>query len=120
MTQEQKALEIYKPPFHISEPFIFSSNGVMAFTILTGDNELIWKILNALNEEDAHLDLDGITCKDDVFILKDGKNILMVRGWGHLTGCGALKLPDKEAIVIQDAFRDWVLGKISRKEKSEA
>lgn len=30
-----KALEIYKPPFRISEPYIFSSNGVMAFLTYT-------------------------------------------------------------------------------------
>lgn len=107
-----ETLEIYKPPFHRSDPYIFSSNGVMAFVILTQDDELIDGILNAINEEDEHLNLDGITC-NSIFILKDGKSILMVRGWGHLTGCGALKLWDKEAIIIQDEFRDWVVRKIS-------
>ncbi len=90
----------------------------MAFTILTQDNELIEKILNALNEENGHLNIDGITC-NDIFILKDGKNILMVRGWGHLTGCGALNLPDKEALIIQDAFRDWGVSKISGNKPKE-
>lgn len=107
-----KAIEIYKPPFHISEPYIFSSNGVMTFVILTRDDNLIKKICEALNNEDAHLNLESITYKDDIYIQKDGENILLIRGWGHLTGRGALNLPDKEAIKIQDEFRDWVISKL--------
>ena len=56
-----KALEIYKPPFRISEPYIFSSNGVMAFMILTRNNELIRNICDTLSNEDTHLNLGKIT-----------------------------------------------------------
>jgi hypothetical protein len=33
-----------------------------------------------------------------------GMMVAMVRGWGHLTGTGALNLPPKEAAAIQDAY----------------
>lgn len=110
-----KALEIYKPPFWISEPYIFSSNGVMAFMILTRNNELIRNICDTLSNEDTHLNLGNITYANDVFIQKDNENILLLRGWGHLTGGGALNLPDKEAIQIQNEFRDWVISKLKGK-----
>lgn len=106
-----KALEIYKPPFRISEPYIFS----LAFMILTRNNELIRNICDTLSNEDTHLNLGNITYANDVFIQKDNENILLLRGWGHLTGGGALNLPDKEAIQIQNEFRDWVISKLKGK-----
>ena len=50
-----------------------------------------------------------------MFIQKDNENILLLRGWGHLTGGGALNLPDKEAIQIQNEFLDWVISKLKGK-----
>ena len=50
-----------------------------------------------------------------MFIQKDNENILLLRVWGHLTGGGALNLPDKEAIQIQNEFRDWVISKLKGK-----
>jgi len=33
--------------------------------------------------------------------------LLMVRGWGHLTGCGGLNLEPETAAEIQDGFFNW-------------
>ncbi len=45
-------------------------------------------------------------------ILLDGKRLLVVRGWGHLTGTGALNLDHKVAADIQDRFAQWVISKL--------
>ena len=43
---------------------------------------------------------------DKGMISINGVNIMRIRGWGHLTGCGALNLSEKEAAKIQDDFRE--------------
>lgn len=35
-------------------------------------------------------------------------DVIMIRGWGHLTGIGGLHLTDKEACKIQDDFAKWI------------
>jgi len=39
--------------------------------------------------------------------------IAMVRGWGHLTGTGALNLDPEVAADIQDGFFNWVCDKLN-------
>lgn len=39
---------------------------------------------------------------------------MRIRGWGHLTGCGALNLPPEEAIEIQDDFGEWIVKKLKQ------
>ena len=42
-------------------------------------------------------------------IAKKRKPVMMIRGWGHLTGCGALNLPDDVAAKIQDDFGNFIV-----------
>ena len=53
--------------------------------------------------------------KDEGTIKVDGKILLLVRGWGHLTGGGALNLPPDKAAEIQDAFAEHIVNKLSGK-----
>lgn len=43
-----------------------------------------------------------------------GINVMLLRGWGHLTGCGALNLPPEEAAKIQDDFGEWIVKKLKQ------
>lgn len=42
-------------------------------------------------------------------INKKKKHIMMIRGWGHLTGTGALNLSDEDAVRIQDEFGQYIV-----------
>ena len=46
---------------------------------------------------------------------ESGELFLIVRGWGHLTGCGGLNLPAEKASAIQDAFGQYVVDKLNGK-----
>ena len=51
-----------------------------------------------------------------IFILnKDGskEDFIDIRGWGHLTGIGGLKLPHKIAAKLQDEFADFIVEKLT-------
>ena len=41
--------------------------------------------------------------------------ILLVRGWGRLTGTGGYHLPEDKAAEIQDAFADYCVEMLNKK-----
>lgn len=104
--------EIYTPPFENQwNSYFFSFNGVMSFSLLAYDDELLSRIEKCLNSETPVKVSDNVE-KDEIFIKIDGKKILLARGWGHLTGIGALNLPTDIAAKVQDDFIDWTVRKL--------
>ena len=43
-----------------------------------------------------------------------GEPILLIRGWGYLTGPGGLHLSQEEAIRIQDEFGDYIVEQLNK------
>ena len=43
-----------------------------------------------------------------------GEPVLLIRGWGYLTGLGGLHLPQEEAIKIQNAFGDYIVEQLNK------
>lgn len=56
---------------------------------------------------------DGIEIYSENPIFK-GEPILIIRGWGYLTGIGGLYLPQEEAIQIQDEFGDYIVEQLNK------
>jgi hypothetical protein len=56
---------------------------------------------------------EGIEIHSENPIFK-GKPILLIRGWGYLTGIGGLHLPQEEAIKIQDDFGDYIVEQLNK------
>lgn len=109
-----EALKIYKPPFKSDGVFIWSSYNVMSLMNASNyDNsdEMMNKLADILNGKQP----PG-SSREYAYnapgILLDGKTLLVVRGWGHLTGIGGLNLNPKEAADIQDQFAHWVISKL--------
>lgn len=44
--------------------------------------------------------------------------IILLRGWGHLTGVGGLHLPPDVAAKIQDEFGEWIAKTLNNKNDS--
>lgn len=53
--------------------------------------------------------------KDEGIITVDGKVLLLLRGWGYLTGTGGLNLSTDQAIEIQNSFGEYILQKLTGK-----
>lgn len=45
---------------------------------------------------------------------KKKKHIMLIRGWGHLTGTGGLHLKDEDAAKIQDAFGQYIVETLNK------
>lgn len=51
--------------------------------------------------------------EDPCVIRMNDQPCICIRGWGELTGTGALNLSHDEAAKIQDDFRDFIINKLN-------
>ena len=105
--------EYYKLPLHRDEygSYVWAENGTMTLMfnreLSKPDRDKIIENLNGTSDlKIPNLNQDG----DDFY---DGETyIFCVRGWGGLTGSGALNLDVKDAVKIQDDFCDFIIRKL--------
>lgn len=111
----RRVLDAYKPPFEADWcGNIFTSDGTLALQAVDSepaDNLLVRIVCCLLNGEGCWPRGINIAIKAGAdagapFVRIDGWT-MTVRGWGHLTGQGAMNLPYKEADAIQIAFAVW-------------
>lgn len=112
--------EVYKLPLKFDDYckfYIKTANNVTAFNVLIDviENEkyksIVQKMLDIINGESNLHVTNKLEYKNDI-IYVDGYQVFLVRGWGHLTGCGALNLSPDKAIKIQDDFCDFIIKKL--------
>lgn len=127
--------EVFKLPLKNAE--------ACPFMVLTADNQRAfdfeWEAWETY-EKDSHIDgksIHDIIAKlngDDSIILenyynftyKDGKiwafsskdkkkkHIMLIRGWGYLTGIGGLHLKAEDAVKIQDDFGQYIVDTLNK------
>lgn len=109
--------EFYKAPYNqdsFCPIYGFSSNGMKCFSAFSdkAQEELgnIIKLLNGKGGEKYNKE-DVVVDKAELYIKG---NFILVRGWGELTGDGALALPIDKATKIQNGFIDWVVKTITK------
>lgn len=112
-------LDAYKPPFEVWMKdlpiYVHTSEGKTAFTILNPDRiEDIQRMVSLLNDEEGAVPFEhcGGNRKKHIIATDDLSPVLLLRGWGHLIGGGALNLHPEQAAKIQDEFYVWCLRKI--------
>lgn len=120
--------ECYKLPLHFAlyGIYAFDADGGMALSCfnykydergnyMAGETERIKHIVDIINGEkpsdfEPEWELDeNKTCQ----INYKGEFQFLVRGWGHLTGCGGLNLPGELAAEMQDGFINYILDRLN-------
>lgn len=121
----------FKLPLQRSCIKVFTADYTMAFDFMFdmfdemfGDKKLI--ILSEEQQDDIVAIINGTKkgkiegiveyCVGDGTIEVDRRVLLLIRGWGHLTGTGGLNLPMDEAAKLQDEFANYIVNKLSGKE----
>jgi len=104
---------IFKPPFYIDEyrMYIFNSDYYICFNILTEDEFLCYDILDVMNNKKINKKYDNIRIDDEYLYIND-LPVLLVRGWGYLTGIGGLRMNNEEAIKAQKELLEYVKNKL--------
>lgn len=109
-----KALEIYRRPFRADGPFIFSANDVMALMAsdcINYPEKLMERTCEILNGEASSNGNPNLSYSNGE-VFNGPRLLLVVRGFGHLTGRGGLNLTVEDALRIQDEFGEWVCGRL--------
>lgn len=119
--------ECYKLPLHSDDYCLYAwdVDGNMALSafdlvydsygdLTTDEKQRVTHILDIINGA-CPTDYEAKwTAGDDVTeIYYDGKFQFLVRGWGYLTGCGGLNLPEDLAAKIQDEFIAYILDRLN-------
>ena len=113
--------EIYELPLHdsyIDGDFrsgrIYDSEGNFVFQFVSVDNESQRKILNILNGKNEFKKADVEFTHHDGYVFAGQNKIMMIRGWGNLTGTGGHNLHPDDAAIVQDTFADFIVEKLTK------
>jgi len=113
--------DVYKFPLRSEEydaGYVFDSNDNLVFQFM--DNKYINLIIDILNDKIKSNYTDKFHYwKQEQIVFIDSeprKMVLIIRGWGNLTGTGGMKLSNEEAINIQDTFAEFIISKLNDNE----
>ena len=109
--------DIYKFPlvelgYSIGRVYDSGNNFVFQFNIESkSTKEKLLKCINGeINLTNPHISFRY----EDGFILDNDHNkLILIRGWGNLTGIGAHNLSVEEAANIQDTFADFIVERLN-------
>lgn len=105
---------IYKLPLKIDSlrnDYVYSANGTKTFNIVTGNISLVKRVLSIINGETEDTIKNEVTYSGGYIYLK-GKRILYIQGYDELTNKEKMNLSSHHAILLQDEFCKWVVGKL--------
>lgn len=111
--------DVWELPLKLDEceRYAFSANRVMALTFEGDTEELIQEARNIVaiinGEATPSESHEWVHNNGSVDISCDAERfVFSVRGWGHLTGA-PMRLPEKEAVRIQDDFIAYILDRLN-------
>jgi len=107
--------DVWTPAFRKDNysDWVLDSKGHFVFQFEQARPEEEVKIINLINGIKEEPFKEKLTYRNTLIQDQQGRALLMLRGWGYLTGIGGLKLSDKEAAHIQDTFGAYILSKLN-------
>lgn len=113
--------EVYQLPLEYQHGWIYDQKGNFVFQFLIDNEEMEKKLLDVINGKKNLTNLDLVFKHEKGLIVdKKGYEAILIRGWGNLTGKGALNLPEKEAANIQDTFANFIVERLNYRDISQA
>jgi hypothetical protein len=106
--------DVYKLPLTLSEySWVYDDNENFVFQFATENRNLQRKVTDCINGKIKPTEVTSTFVYENGFIQTDkGVKLILIRGWGYLTGQGALNLPFEEAKNIQDTFAQFIISKL--------
>ena len=100
--------KVMTPDFEMAFDFIPSFiKDIETLQISLEDKQKIVRILNGSDEKVKTL--SNYSYKNGTIFVNE-LALIWIRGWGHLTGQGGLRLKEEQAIEIQDGFANFIIS----------
>lgn len=103
----------FKMPFKQEKygSWVNDSDYNFCFQFELDDKEIRSEVMAALNTTYKPTMFTDIYHENGLIRYKN-KELILIRGWGYLTGVGGLNLPDEEAAAIQDDLADYIIERL--------
>jgi hypothetical protein len=110
--------DLYEFPFHQAKygSWVYDANGNFIFQFENGGATMREKVVSILNgeiSEYSRREVRGSEGSIEVNLEGNWKDLILIRGWGNLTGVGAHNLDCDYAAKIQDTLQEYILEKLS-------
>lgn len=113
--------DVYQLPLEDMHGRIYDQNENFVFQFIIDDEKTQQKILDVINGKENFKNLDLLFKHEQGQIVdKSGLPIILIRGWGNLTGTGAMNLSVEEASNIQDTFASFIVERLNYRDICEA
>jgi len=113
--------DVYLLPVEDSHGWIYDQKRNFVFQFMIDDEKTEQKILDVINGKENFKNLDLVFKHEQGQILDEsGLPIILIRGWGNLTGIGAMNLSIKDASNIQDTFANFIVERLNYRDIVEA
>lgn len=109
--------DVYRLPLRLDKSifWVYDNNYNFVFQFEIDDEEYQEKIIRILNKKsDSNID-DYYEYRNTLILDSKGNEIIMIRGYGYLTGKGGLNLSDEEACNIQDTFGQFIVDRLNER-----
>lgn len=110
--------DIYKLPLHADHygSYAWTPDGTMALDFefdVPGWEEIREDVIAVINGKKESSTKGKWYVANAIDFFLDGVYMFCVRGWGHLTGTGAMRLSEESASRIQDEFVKYILSRLN-------
>lgn len=111
--------DVFTPPFSLDYPMVFDAKNRISLTA-TCNEPIAIKFIDKLNGDiDKKLKDAYVTYEKGEINYFNSKNcgavkIMLVRGWGRLTGIGGLNMDGDEAAKLQDDFGNYIVSILNK------
>lgn len=113
-------LDIYELPFHMNPgiDWVYDKKNQFAFQFQIDDDEKNKKMLDVINSTGnfENKDLKFSYSRGCIFANGDIE-VILIRGWGNLTGSGGHNLSSDEASNVQDTLANFILDRLNDRTK---
>ena len=113
--------DVYQLPLEENHGWIYDQKGNFVFQFMIDNGKTEQKILDVINGKENFKNLDLVFKHEQGRIVdKSGLPIILIRGWGNLTGTGAMNLSVEEASNIQNTFASFIVERLNYRDVVEA
>lgn len=110
--------DVYTFPLRIvsHSNWVYDDGHNFVFQFEIDDEEKQQFLLDVINGNQSLKNPDLFFRHEDGYIYDNkDREVILIRGWGNLTGIGAMNLPPEEAANIQDTFAEFIVEQLNKR-----
>lgn len=110
--------DIYKFPLHQDKysGWVWDADDNFVFQFEYKGDATRAQMLDVINGEDLFTNPDlSFKHTEGIITSNLGEDMIMIRGWGNLTGTGGHNLHPNDAINVQDTFAEYIVERLNKR-----